>query len=193
MVVATGLTGFFEQLSQISFLSPELRQHLSLILEEETFQRKTILLKAGHVSRRIYFVKKGFIRAFFYKASSPYTTWFMGQSEFVISVYSFFSQKPSFENIEVLEDSILLSITWDELQNLYKQFPEFNIIGRLITEQYYIRSEERTIDQQTLTAQQRYQKLLNTYPDILQQATLGQIASYLGIKQETLSRIRHQV
>lgn len=193
MVAATGLTGFFEQLSQISFLSPELRQHLSLILEEETFPRKIILLKAGHVSRRIYFVKKGFIRAFFYKAGSPYTTWFMGQNEFVISVYSFFSQKQSFENIEVLEDSILLSITWDELQNLYKQFPEFNIIGRLITEQYYIRSEERTIDQQTLTAHQRYQKLLNTYPNILQQATLGQIASYLGIKQETLSRIRHQV
>ncbi len=120
MVATTGLTGFFEQLSQISFLSPDLRQHLSLILEEETFPRKTILLKAGHISRRIYFVKKGFLRAFFYKAGSPYATWFMGQNEFMISVYSFFSQKPSFENIEVLEDSILLSITWDELQSLYK-------------------------------------------------------------------------
>lgn len=193
MVSANGLTGIFEQLSQISFLSPELKRHLSLLLVEETFPQKTVLLKAGHVSRRIYFVNKGFVRAYFYKSGSPYTTWFMGKNEFVISVYSFFSQKPSFEDIEVLEDSVLLSVTWDQLQALYRQFPEFNAIGRLLTEQYYIRSEERTIDQQTLTAHQRYQKLLDTYPDILQKATLGQIASYLGIKQETLSRIRHQV
>jgi hypothetical protein len=75
---------------------------------------------------------------------------------------------------------------------LYNDFPEFNLTGRLITEQYYIRSEERAINLQTLPARQRYQNLLNAYPGILQKASLGQIASYLGIKQETLSRIRAQ-
>jgi CRP-like cAMP-binding protein len=73
---------------------------------------------------------------------------------------------------------------------LYTTFPKFNITGRIITEQYYIRSEERAINLQTLTATQRYEKLLAEYPQIAQVATLGQIATYLGIKQETLSRIR---
>jgi len=114
----------------------------------------------------------------------------MGEGEFIISVYSFFSRKPSFENIEVLEDCVLQSINWDQLQFIYKDFPEFNLTGRIVTEQYYIRSEERAISLQTLTAKQRYENLLQTYPGILQKVTLGQIASYLSIKQETLSRIR---
>lgn len=180
----------FQKLSEIHFISPGLKAHLNSILKQEFHPKKTLLLKAGHVARRIYFVNEGFVRAFYYKDNQAYTTWFMGRHEFVISVYSFFSQKPAFENIEVLEDSTLLSITWDELQYLYKHFSEFNLIGRIITEQYYIRTEERAIELQTLPAQQRYQKLINTYPGILQKASLGQIASYLGIKQETLSRIR---
>jgi len=185
-------SAMFKQLNGIHHLSGELEAHLNSVLKQEQHSKKSLLLKAGHIARRIYFVEKGFVRAFYHKNDSAYTTWFMGQNEFIISVYSFFSQKPSFENIEILEDSTLLSITWEQLQDIYKKFPEFNITGRIITEQYYIRSEERTIELQTLTAQQRYQKLIGTYPQILQKASLGQIASYLGIKQETLSRIRAQ-
>ena len=114
----------------------------------------------------------------------------MGDGDIIVSVYSFFSRQPSFENIEILEDATLQSINWDQLQSLYKNYPEFNETGRLITENYYIKSEERVINLQTLTARQRYDQLLSTYPGILQKASLGQIASYLGIKQETLSRIR---
>jgi hypothetical protein len=85
---------------------------------------------------------------------------------------------------------VLQSINWDQLQNIYKDFPEFNQTGRLVTEHYYIKSEERTINLQTLDAKQRYEKLISEYPEILQKASLGQIASFLSIKQETLSRIR---
>lgn len=182
----------FSQLNSIHYLPDELKAHLGNILRKEEYSKKSLLLKAGHIAKRIYFVEKGFVRAFYYKDDAAYTTWFMGQNEFIISVYSFFSQKPSFENIEILEDSTLLSITWEQLQDVYQKFPAFNITGRIITEQYYIRSEERAIELQTLTAPQRYQKLINSYPGILQKASLGQIASYLGIKQETLSRIRAQ-
>jgi CRP-like cAMP-binding protein len=142
------------------------------------------------VAQRIYFIKKGFVRAYYNSNGQPYTSWFMGKGEIIISVYSFFSRRPSFESIEVLEDCTLQSITWNQLQGLYREFITFNITGRIITEQYYIRSEERSIILQTLTARQRYEKLLNDYPQITQHATLGQIATYLGVKQETLSRIR---
>jgi CRP-like cAMP-binding protein len=159
-------------------------------LIEEKFEKKSLVLKAGQVAHRIYFVKKGLLRSYFHQNENQFTNWFMGENEFIISVYSFFTQKPAFENIEVLEDCILQSINWDQLQDIYQKFPEFNRTGRLITEHYYIRSEEKTIQLQTLSATQRYQNLLATYPDILQKASLGQIASFLSIKQETLSRIR---
>jgi CRP-like cAMP-binding protein len=180
----------FSLLNNISILSPDLQDQIKHYLIEEQFRKKHLLLKDGMVSQRIYFIKKGFARAFYYKDNEKFTSWFMGEGEIIISVYSFFSRKPSFENIELLEDSILQSINRDQLQKLYAVFPEFNLTGRLITEQYYIRSEERTINLQTLSAKQRYENLLTTYPGILQKASLGQIASFLSIKQETLSRIR---
>lgn len=185
--------GLIKTLNNITILSPALQDEIKLHLVEERFGRRSVILKAGQVSQRIYFIKEGFVRAYYSKVGSDYTSWFMGPGDIIVSVYSFFSRKPSFENIQVLENSVLQSINWDQLQRLYKTYPEFNLTGRLITEQYYIKSEERAIALQTLTAKQRYEALLLAYPGILQKATLGQIASYLSIKQETLSRIRAKV
>ncbi|GAB3923848.1 Crp/Fnr family transcriptional regulator [Mucilaginibacter myungsuensis] len=183
-------TALFQTLNSIGILSPALKDRISGMMVEEVVKKRTLILKQGQVARRISFINQGTVRAFYDKGDETFTNWFMSAGDFIISVYSFFSQKPSFETIVALEDCTLLSISWDQLQDLYKEFPEFNLIGRIITEQYYIRSEERAIDLQTLTATQRYEKLIATYPNILQKATLGQIASYLSIKQETLSRIR---
>lgn len=180
----------FQTLSSIAILSQPLKDAISEILVEEQVKKKSLILKQGQVAHRIYFIKQGFARAYYDKGDATFTNWFMDEGDIIISVYSFFSRRPSFENIEALEDCTLQSITWNQLQQLYKTFPEFNITGRVITEQYYIRSEERAIDLQTLSATQRYEKLLAQYPGILQKATLGQIATYLSIKQETLSRIR---
>jgi CRP-like cAMP-binding protein len=189
-IVIMEIDGLLYRLNSIAILSESLRDKIKSSLIEEQFPRKTILLKEGQVSHRIYFIKKGFIRAFYHRGNNEFTSWFMGEGDIIVSVYSFFSRMPSFESIEVLEDSTLQSINWDQLQDIYRNYPEFNLTGRLITEQYYIKSEERNITLQTLTAKQRYEKLLSDYPGILQKASLGQIASHLSIKQETLSRIR---
>jgi len=183
-------TGLLNVLNSFSILSVGLQDKIKALLVEDAFKKKSLLLKEGQVSQRIYFIKKGFIRAYYFKDGREFTTWFMGEGDIILSVYSFFSRRPSMENIEVLEDCILQSINWDQLQELYINYPEFNLTGRLITEQYYIRSEERTVILQTQDAKQRYERLLSEYPGILQKASLGQIASFLSIKQETLSRIR---
>lgn len=179
-----------QTLNNISILSPVLQKQLQSYLIEEYVPKRSLLLKEGQVAQRIYFIKEGFVRSYYYKDGDSFTNWFNGKGDIIISIYRFFARQPSFENIETLEDCVLQSINWDQLQALYRDFPEFNKTGRLITEQYYIRSEERTISLQKFTAKQRYENLLATYPGILQKASLGQIASYLGIKQETLSRIR---
>jgi CRP-like cAMP-binding protein len=183
-------TGLLQVLNNINILAPDIQDEIKSYLIEERFPKKSTLLKAGQVSQRIYFVKEGFVRAYYHKGGNEFTSWFMGEGEIIVSVYSFFSRKPSFENIQVLEDSVVQSINWDQLQSIYRKYPEFNLTGRLITEQYYIRSEERAINLQTLTAKERYENLLLNYPCILQKASLGQIATFLSIKQETLSRIR---
>ena len=133
----------------------------------------------------------GFARAYYVtRQNRECTSWFMGQGDLMISVYSFYTQKPAAENIELLEDSELLSISWNQLQGIYADFPEYNYTGRLVTEKYYMLSEERTILLRTLSARERYEKLLQLHPGITQKASLGQIASYLGMTQETLSRVR---
>ncbi len=179
-----------QTLNHITPLSKEIEKFIISNLKEEKFHQRNILLKEGQIARRIYFIQKGFCRAFYLKEDKEYTTWFMGEGDIMISVFSFFTRQPAVETIEVLEDSVMLSLSWEQLQKLYTDFPEFNLVGRIITEQYYIKSEARAISLRTLSATDRYLSLIKTYPSILQKASLGQIASHLGMNLETLSRIR---
>jgi len=180
-----------QTLNFISPLSAALDQRFRESIREEILPKRTLLLREGETSRRIYFINKGFARAYYVtRQGRECTSWFMGQGDLMISVYSFYTQKPAAENIELLEDSELLSISWNQLQGIYADFPEYNYTGRKVTEKYYMLSEERTILLRTLSARERYERLLQLHPGITQKASLGQIASYLGMTQETLSRVR---
>ena len=114
----------------------------------------------------------------------------MQENNLIISVYSFFLQRSSHETIELLEDTTVISIHYDDLQALYRNCPEFNFVGRILAERYYVLSEERIISLRRQTSQERFLSLLQTHPRILNRARLKQIASYLGMAPETLSRLR---
>lgn len=109
-------------LNSIYILSPALQTRISELVVEEKLPRKTLLLKEGMVAYRIYFIKKGFVRAFYHKGSNQFSSWFMGEGEIIISVFSFFSQKPSYENIELLDDCVLQSISWNSYRNYTEPF-----------------------------------------------------------------------
>ena len=156
-------------------------------------KKKEKLVIQGDTSKYIYFIYKGSIRSYYVNNDGhENTSWLLFENELAIAVYSFFSQKPSFETMETLEDSILLRLSFEKLNQLYKTYPTFNYIGRLLTESYYIRSEEKANALRMMTAKERYNNLLEQYPHIIQRVSLGHIASYLGITQHTLSRIRSQ-
>ena len=156
-------------------------------------KKKEKLVKQGDTSKYIYFIYKGSIRSYYVNNEGQENiSWLLFENELAIAVYSFFSQKPSFETLETLEDSILLRLSFDKLNQLYLTYPTFNYIGRLLTETYYIRSEEKANALRMMTAKERYNNLLTQYPKIIQRVSLGYIASYLGITQHTLSRIRSQ-
>jgi CRP-like cAMP-binding protein len=157
-------------------------------------KKKNLLLDIGETSKYSFFIYKGALRSYYLdQEGKDNTSWFLFENELAISVFSFFSQKPSFEALEALEDCILLRLNFEKLQKLYLEFPEFNYIGRILTEQYYIRSEEKANALRMLSAKERYLQLLERYPEIIQRVSLGHIATYLGITQHTLSRIRAKV
>ncbi|KIA96209.1 hypothetical protein OC25_03775 [Pedobacter kyungheensis] len=159
----------------------------------ETFERKKILLSPGEIARRIYFIRSGFMRAYFIdEDGKECTTWFRGKGDLMISVTSFFTQQPAQEYIEVLQDSKVQSLTWLELNAYYADFKEANLIGRILIQKYYILSAESAILLRTQRPEHRYDMLLQNHPEIEQQTTQQNIASYLGISRETLSRIRRK-
>jgi CRP-like cAMP-binding protein len=160
------------------------------VLKRQTVEKKTQLLQAGQVCNQLWFINQGLARAYYFKEDKEITSWFMMETDFIISVRSFFGQQRSYEYIEMLEPSELVSITYSDLQELYATYSEFNQVGRILTERYYARSEERLFQLRMNTAQERYDALLMAHPTIFQRASLKQIASYLGLTPETLSRLR---
>jgi CRP-like cAMP-binding protein len=180
-----------QTLNLIRPLSGKLQERLAESLKEEHFPKKHLLLKQGDTCRRIYFIVEGLARAFYFTSSEKEcTAWFMRQGDVMISVYSFFTQQPSPENVELLEDSTLQYISWGQLQGIYADFPEFNYHGRVVTEKYYMESERRAILLRNGTALDRYNLLLKMHPDIIQRVPLWMIASHLNVSHEALCRIR---
>ncbi|MDQ8051909.1 MAG: Crp/Fnr family transcriptional regulator [Pedobacter sp.] len=181
-------------LGSITPLSLPFQERLADQIQTESHSTKDLLLRPGDVARRIYFIKEGFLRSFSIdEQGKECTSWFMGKNDLMISVYSFFTQQPAEEYIEVLENCVLQSLTWGQLQSYYADFNEGNLIGRILTEKYYILSEERSIFIRTKTPEERYKIFREKYGQIEQLTTQSNIASYLGITRETLSRIRSRL
>lgn len=173
-------------------LSESLKNDIFQKSELIQVKRKTILLETGKPNRYIYFIGSGAIRIFYLdKQGKETTSWLLSEGNIAISVFSFFTGKESFESLQAIEDCTLIRLHQVKLEELYAKHLEFNIIGRKLTEYYYIRNEEQSNNLRMLTASERYQKLLTDNPGIINRFPLGYIASLLGMSQETLSRIRN--
>jgi CRP-like cAMP-binding protein len=180
-----------KHLSSIISISEKLEKEILAVAKEVTFQKQEHLIDAGDKCNDLLFVQKGILRGYYTdEDGKEITNWFAEENEFATCFYAFVAQQPSFENIQALEDCKVVRLSNTALQSLYLKFPETERIGRIITENYYIRLEERLLNIQFKTAKERYQNLILSKPGLLQRASLGQIATYLGITQETLSRIR---
>lgn len=152
-------------------------------------------LRQGQLCRSIAFVTKGVLRTFTLDPDGQeVTSHFAHEGSFALSFYSFKRQVASLENIQALSDTELLTLSWEDLQWVSKTVPLWRDIYQTLIEEAYACMEERTYMLQNLTAADKYELFIaNGHPSIVQHATLGQIASYLGITQETLSRIRKKV
>lgn len=152
------------------------------------------LLKEGSVSNEYVFLTEGYMRSF---ATDPdgndITTSFHGPQQVVFEITSFFHRIPSRENIQALTSCTGIAITYATLNELFHALPEFREFGRSILVRGFSSLKSRMLSTITETAETRYLQLLQSNPDIFHHAPLRTIASYLGITDSSLSRIRKEV
>ncbi len=187
------LTPFLLELENIQPLPIDLK---SLLVNDAEILHATkgdIILSEGEICKYAWVVLKGIIRSFHYVGESEVTSSLMKPHHIVISVESFHTQTPAFESLEALQSSLLARIHYQQLEKLYQQFPDFNYTGRRLTEQYLFLMEERLYLLRKHKAIDKYKFFLKNYPGLINEIPLKYIASFLGINQETLSRVRNKI
>ena len=173
-----------------SRLGPELTAAIEGLARPEQWVKGQLLLQPGRVARRVYYLETGLVRGYSLVNGREVSSWFMREGDFVISIASFFTQAPTEEFLELLEDGSGFSLSYDDLQQLYRTLPAFNFHGQVLTEQYYVLSELRAQHLRSRPAAERYAQLLRDFPSVFQRVAVQHIASHLGMAPETLSRLR---
>ncbi len=182
---------FVEYINSLVSLPENVADELLKKSRKQNLPKHYLLSEAGEICQKLYFVEKGLVRWFYYNADGKDITDSFGvENSFITAFDSFFQRKPSRYFIELLEDSTVYSTTYADLETLFENFPEVEHVSRLILIQILEQTLDKNAALQFQNAQQRYEFITKKHPDLLQRVSLGHIASYLGITQETLSRIR---
>jgi len=157
------------------------------------FEKNDLVLKEGQVSDQYIFLEKGFMRAFAHDPDgNEVTTNFYSQNNVVFEVHSFFNRSRSKENIQALTNCTAWYISYEQLNMLFHNIYEFREFGRSILVKGFSNLKNRMLSTITESAEERYAALLNANPEIFQFAQLKHIASFLGITDTSLSRIRKE-
>lgn len=172
----------------------ELTAALDNLLTETEHRHRSLLLNAGHTSDYMYFVGKGIVRGFYYedRIGREMTSILWDWQSIVCDPVSFFQRKTSEINIEVMPGSLLLSISFVHLQDIFKEFPEAEIFARCISLQYAYYFVQRTRQLAGASPWERYLHLLTTHPGIELKISKEIIASYLNVTPQTLSKMIRQ-
>ena len=187
----------------LELLKQSFNKHLSLTEKEwvivmsfihlKNYSKGDILLRQDEVCSFISFLLSGSV--IYYQLTDngdEITTDFAFEGEWVTDNRSRISRTPSHINIKAFEDTQVACIQQNELEELFKRVPAMERVGRLLIEQAYLRIVQLSIDLQTLSAEERYQKLVSESPQAFQRLPLYHIANYLGIAPKSLSRIRNK-
>ena len=183
-----------ETIRKSAMLSNEDAALCKQYFEPMTVAKNTILDEEGKVSPYLYFVNSGYMRLFYYDQNGDEQTNLLASSgHFVASFLCFIHQTKATENVECVTDCDLLRIRNSDMKKLIDESEYFKIFSLTIFEQAIAATASRANDLATLNAEQRYKKLIEQQPELLQNIPIQYIASYLGIKPQSLSRIRKNI
>lgn len=179
-----------EKMRAVCSISDKTAAEVEECVTECLMPKKSLLVKAGSMSRAAYFIEKGLTRSFWVVDGEEITTSFMGEGGMVFSMDELYYGKTSEEYVEALEDVTAFRISIGDLQKLFSTNIEIANWGRIIHQNEYRRLHRSHKDRLTLPAKDRYEAFCRQFPDICGRVRLGYIASYLGITLPTLSRLR---
>jgi len=180
----------------INAITPMSREDLDLLSPGilVSVEKKSNLLEQGEVCKNICFVTKGFFRMFYVDMEgNEINNRFTAADNFIVDFQSFLTQTPSRYYWQAMQDSEVLTFSFKDVQKLYATSPAWATFGRLIAERVYMQLNERVEMFQFMSPQQRYEYLLSTRPELFSQITQFHLSSYLGVKPESLSRLRKRL
>jgi CRP-like cAMP-binding protein len=181
----------FEKIKQTQDLNVnDFLNDLKSLMTTENYPKSYLLHKENTICDKLFFINKGIARAYYFKEEKDITAHFALENGTITAIDSFIQRKKSRYNIEMLEDTTVSWVSYQNLQELLAEKPHYEKYIRLFLEQIYIDLAARIEDLLFHTAKERYDKIITNFPSLLQRVNLGHIASYIGITQETLSRIR---
>lgn len=182
-------------LDQIATISNEDWEFFTSKLQRRIIGKKEVFLKLNAIENHISFIESGVVRLFIPKEDpdKEITFGFSFKDQFVSAYDSFLTQEPSMYQLQALTDTSLLSITYNDLQDVYKTTQIGNLIGRLTAERLFLLKSSREQNLLNLTAEERYIKLFKERPELLKIIPLKYISSYIGITAQALSRIRKRI
>ena len=182
-------------IDQIATISEEDWDFFRSKLQRRTLPKKTIFLKINQIENHISFIESGVVRLFIPKENpeKEITFGFSFKDQFVSAYDSFLTQKPSLYQLQTLTDTSILSITYKDLQAVYKTTKIGDLIGRLTAERLFLIKSKREQNLLNLSAEERYLKLFKERPELLKVIPLKYISSYIGVTAQALSRIRKRL
>ena len=184
------LIGYF---SKITTLSKEELKALEEGMVITDFKKDTFLLKEGQTSVDTYFIVKGCIRQYTLIDGEEKTTNLFTENQWVISMTSLAQNSPSTHNLICMEDTAVVAGNEQKARELFEKFPRFETLSRMVMETTYAEQHKLMMSHLTETPEQRYLKLLNERSDLFQRIPQYHLASYIGVKPESLSRIRKRI
>jgi CRP-like cAMP-binding protein len=164
---------------------------LAQVLEIREFDKKHLLINEGDVEYYLNFVAKGLARKFFYKNKEEMVTQIARENDLISSYESFLTGIPSTYAVETIEPTTFISITKENVENLYLSSPKMERLGRMVVTNQFLIKEHWEYDRMRLTSHERFLKFIKENRDLLQRVPQKYLASYLNIKPETFSRLKH--
>jgi CRP-like cAMP-binding protein len=183
------LLSYFEKLIP---LNPREKELVTEMFYPKLFRKRQFLLQEGDICTQFNFVVRGCLRMYkIDEKGNTHILQFAPENYWITDLGSFHEIKPSSLNIDALEDTVVLQISRDNLISIYLQSPKFDRIFRVLTENSFIRLQERLLQNISSTAEERYRSFLELYPHLTNRLSQVQIAAFLGVTPEFLSRLRN--
>jgi len=178
-------------LKEKAFLSAEQMQTVSALFSEVEFPKKAMILEQGNICRHLYFIEQGLVKAYFIDRNGEEVILnFASESWWITDIHSFEENKASRLYIETLEPTVCRALTLDDQYELFEKNPGIERFFRVMLQKHVGVLQERLFEQIAATAEDRYDNFLERYPSLSNRIPQNQIANYIGVSPEFLSRIR---